>query len=231
MTRALDARAALGDAFDAWLEDDRPRALAWAQDGLPADLPARLRTAARPLVAGTDHPTGEILLVGITGVGKSTLANAVLGREAAATGAGAPVTAGVDRLRSADGLTTVVDTEGLELGGEVAERRREHLVALARLADVVWYCVQAGPGRFGPTEAELVSALAGVARVIVVLTQSLEPPDALAAAIRSRHEDVPVVAILARERTLGARSFAPAGLRELFAAHRRCLSPAAPRPR
>ena len=50
-------------------------------------------------MAGTDHPTGEILLVGITGVGKSTLANAVLGREAAATGAGAPVTAGVDRLR------------------------------------------------------------------------------------------------------------------------------------
>ena len=115
-------------------------------------------------------------------------ANAVLGRRIAATGSGAPVTRGVNRHRSRDGLTTLVDTEGLELG-EVDARRSEHLLALAALADVVWYCVQAGGERFQASEAELIEALAAVRPTLIVLTQAVEPPAELARLIQAHHAE------------------------------------------
>jgi hypothetical protein len=204
----LEARVGLGAAFDAWWANDPDAARDWAAqltDGL-----------GRP----DERGLGEILLVGITGVGKSTLANAVLGRRLAATGSGAPVTRGVSRHRSRDGLTTLVDTEGLELG-EVDARRREHLLALAALADSVWYCVQAGGERFQASEAELIEALAAVRPTIVVLTQALEPPAELARLIRAHHAEIPVVALLAEERVLGGRTFRRGGLGALLEATRR----------
>ena len=177
-----------------------------------------MQGGVRTAQAAAGHPLGEILLVGITGVGKSTLANAVLGRPAAAVGIGAGVTRGVERHRSPDGLTTVVDTEGLELGA-----RSTISSALARLADVVWYCVQAGSERFQPGESARVAALLEAGCVLVVLTQSLEPPAELAAAIKGDH-DVPVVPILAADRALGPHTVAANGLDDLFAAHVRCYS-------
>ena len=214
---ALAARVQLGAAFDAW----------WAQE------PERARDWAGQLTDGFGRSEGEglgeILLVGITGVGKSTLANAVLGRRIAATGSGAPVTRGVNRHRSRDGLTTLVDTEGLELG-EVDARRSEHLLALAALADVVWYCVQAGGERFQASEAELIEALAAVRPTLVVLTQALEPPAELARLIQAHHAEIPVVALLAEERVLGDRTFRRGGLDALFAATRQmfdCFDPPA----
>jgi hypothetical protein len=206
---ALAARVQLGAAFDAWWEQEPEAAREWA--------------TALPAFERTDAGLGEILLAGITGVGKSTLANAVLGRRVAVTGSGAPVTRSVVRHRAPDGLTTLVDTEGLELG-EIATRRREHLLALAGLADVVWYCVQAGGGRFQASEAELVEALAALRPTIVVLTQALDPPVELARLVQEHH-DLPVVALLAEERALGDRVFARGGLDALFALSRTALPP------
>lgn len=206
----LGARVELGAALDAWWAVDPEAARDWA-----TSLPTFGRTA---------DGLGEVLLVGITGVGKSTLANAVLGRRLARTGSGAPVTRGVNRHRSSDGLTTLVDTEGLELG-EVATRRREPLLALAALADVVWYCVQAGADRFQASEADLIEALAAIRPTIVVLTQALEPPAELARLIQRRHAELPIVSLLAEERDLGGRTFERGGLDALLALSRSARAP------
>src|SRR3982750_2882295 len=63
----------------------------------------------------------NLAIFGKTGVGKSTLVNAVFGEEVARTGIGQPVTRGshlyVDRI----GHLGIVDTQGLEVGRDSKE--------------------------------------------------------------------------------------------------------------
>ena len=58
----------------------------------------------------------NIAVFGKTGVGKSTLVNAIFGEPLAATGIGAPVTMGSHLYLDQRGTLGIVDTRGLELG-------------------------------------------------------------------------------------------------------------------
>ncbi|MFN8126878.1 MAG: GTPase [Candidatus Nanopelagicales bacterium] len=144
----------------------------------------------------------NVLICGKTGVGKSTLINAIFGADVAPTGNGVPVTLGTEYFAHDRLPLGVFDTQGFETG-EAGDR------ILARLADeirtradgpindqvhVVWYVVRSPDRRFEDSQAEFVRRLASMGLpVIVVLSQVAVRdghlhPDALelAAAIETR---------------------------------------------
>jgi uncharacterized protein (DUF697 family)/predicted GTPase len=148
----------------------------------------------------------NLAIFGKTGVGKSTLVNAIFGEEVAATGIGEPVTQAEHLYLHRSGHLGVLDTRGLEVGkdnariidelrryvGEMRHRPLEDQIHLA------WYCVRAPDRRFEATEADFVRELKGLGLpVIVVLTQVPKAgdrfhPDAVELAERIRSQGLPV---------------------------------------
>lgn len=122
----------------------------------------------------------NLAIFGKTGVGKSTLVNAIFGAEIAATGIGEPVTRAEHLYLHQSGTLGVLDTRGLEVGRDndrLLAELKDYLHGMRRkpLAEqihVAWYCVRAGDRRFEPTEGEFVRALHDLGLpVILVLTQ------------------------------------------------------------
>ena len=122
----------------------------------------------------------NLAIFGKTGVGKSTLINAVFGEDVAQTGIGEPVTHGshlyVDRI----GHLGIVDTQGLELGKDnkeiLAELTRAmnqmRRLPLSEQLHVAWYCVRGLDRRFEDAEADFIRRLDEIGlQVVLVLTQ------------------------------------------------------------
>ena len=122
----------------------------------------------------------NLAIFGKTGVGKSTLVNAIFGDQIAATGIGEPVTRAEHLYLHRSGTLGVLDTRGLEVGRDndvlIAELK-DYLHGMRRkpLAEqvhVAWYCVRAGDRRFEASEAAFVRALHELGLpVILVLTR------------------------------------------------------------
>lgn len=151
----------------------------------------------------------NLALFGKTGVGKSTLINAIFGEDVAATGIGAPVTQGsqlyLDRI---GGHLGILDTQGLEVGrdtkaiiGElnsVMKQTRDR--PLAEQLHVAWYCIRGMDRRFEESEADFIRRLSALGLpVLVVLTQVPWRadvgfhPDALALADQVAAQGLPIV--------------------------------------
>ncbi len=122
----------------------------------------------------------NLAVFGKTGVGKSTLVNAVFGSDVAETGLGKPVTRGLVYYRHPGGLLGLYDSEGFETGTS----GDEILAALrSRVADsrslpvdqqihAAWYLVRWSDRRFEDRQGEFVRALADLGLpVILVITQ------------------------------------------------------------
>lgn len=122
----------------------------------------------------------NLAIFGKTGVGKSTLINAVFGEDVAPTGIGEPVTMDNHLYLHRAGFLGLLDTRGLEigtgtdelireLGGYVTRMRKR---PLAEQVHAAWYCVRASDRRFEDTEADFIRRLHELGLpVIVVLTQ------------------------------------------------------------
>lgn len=150
----------------------------------------------------------NLAVFGKTGVGKSTLVNAIFGEHVAPTGIGQPVTRGsrlyLDRL---GGHLGILDTQGLEVGKDTKELLREldavmkqtRKLPLSEQLHVAWYCVRGMDRRFEDSEADFVRRLAALGLpVVVVLTQvpvrdGLVHPDALALADQIAAQGLPIV--------------------------------------
>ncbi len=122
----------------------------------------------------------NLAVFGKTGVGKSTLVNAVFGRDVAATGVGSPVTRGLVYYRHPDGFLGVYDSEGFETGtsGDAIVAGLRRLVADHRTRPIheqihaVWYLVRWSDRRFERAQEQFVRALAELGLpVIIVMTQ------------------------------------------------------------
>lgn len=124
--------------------------------------------------------TFNLAVFGKTGAGKSTLVNAIFGRDVARTGLGQPVTKGLVYHRHPDGFLGLYDSEGFETGtaGDVILEGLKTLVADhgARPVDqrihAAWYLVRWSDRRFEGAQAEFVRGLHSVGLpVIVVMAQ------------------------------------------------------------
>ena len=122
----------------------------------------------------------NILIAGKTGVGKSTLINAIFGEEQAKTGIGKPVTQDMKEYCNEDSPIHLFDTKGFELGNykEMAKNLKEYIhgrqtVNAEDHIHIAWYCVSSIGNRFEPEEAEFIKELQTEIPVVLIFTQTL----------------------------------------------------------
>ncbi len=122
----------------------------------------------------------NLAIFGKTGVGKSTLINAIFGEQVARTGIGDPVTRGSHLYVDKIGHLGIVDTQGLEVGKDDREILSELNKAMSQMRKlplseqihVAWFCVRGMDRRFEEAEADFIRRLDEMGLpVILVLTQ------------------------------------------------------------
>lgn len=134
----------------------------------------------------------NILIVGKTGAGKSTLINSVFRAEMAETGTGRPITQHLKKISKEGVPVNLYDTKGLELSETVqAEIKKEILDEIERCNDLCikndskselihacWYCIDGSVRRCEETDIEWINDIAEKVPVIVVVTKGFPKKDA-----------------------------------------------------
>ena len=162
--------------------------------------------------------TLNVVVIGKTGVGKSTLINRVFGENVAEVGLGRPVTQSIRKLEKEGTPLAIYDTPGLELQGDhSAENLLEQVTNLInegiQSEDVnqaihcIWYCINTASSRVEPTEMNFLRKLGENTKrcnvpVILVLTQAFSKKKTEKMVTALRKENLPVrqvVPVLAQD--------------------------------
>ncbi len=126
----------------------------------------------------------NILVAGKTGVGKTSLINAIFGKKMGKTGVGKPITHDIREYTTRDYPVTLYDTVGLELSAAQQETVRRDILKLIedKLATqdmnqyihCIWYCINANSNRIEEEEIRFITEIGKQTEVpvLLILTQS-----------------------------------------------------------
>lgn len=166
-----------------------------------------------------------VLIAGKTGVGKSTLVNAVFQGDIAKTGIGKPVTQNTREYTKAGIPLTIIDTKGIEVADyantkkqlEDAIRARNGLADAKQHIHVAWICISEDSRRVETAEVELMELLSRYRiPVITVVTKARSDNGFRAEVVRLLPDSKQVVRVRAIKETFDeGQELLPTGLKEL----------------
>ncbi len=156
--------------------------------------------------------TLNVMILGKTGVGKSTLINNMFNQKLAETGVGKPVTDKIRKITKSDFPLAIYDTPGLELGGEnTVDLLLEEITGeidkgiksgdISNAIHCIWYCISTPSHRFEQAEIDFLKKFLGKTSeydvpVIVVLTQSYSKKEANTLMKEIEKENLPIANII-----------------------------------
>lgn len=180
--------------------------------------------------ANNEKPCLKIFVIGKSGVGKSSLINAVLSAEVAVTGVGFPVTRG---WRAYDGVlnglpTIFYDSEGYEFGRvdyfvrSILEANDTEADKIKREVLLAWVVISASSGRIDDDDVAIISALSRKKiPTIVVLSKadliSSQGFDLMKSVLQGLpFKLLDILAVASESRTLRTGKTRPFGLEDLI---------------
>lgn len=156
--------------------------------------------------------TLNVMILGKTGVGKSSLINNMFNKKMADVGVGKPITKDIKKITLPDFPLAIFDTPGLELSGDfnvdsLMDAVVNEIDKGIRSGDVsqaihcIWYCISTPSHRIEQTEIDFLKKFLGKTSeydvpVIVVLTQSYSKRDAQKLKSEVEKENLPIVNVV-----------------------------------